>query len=221
MVDELNQQVTWQSRAFSWAAANKKLVLLVTNILYLVLIGIIVASTYSIYNDQEIYNYFATNRAWFGRVALVILLIVITPGILGRFGIDIKVSRILTLYRRRLGILVFLLALTHYNIITLPRIAGIETFSFQLPLFQTLGFNALVLLLVLFVTSNDFGVKKLGRWWKRIHRLVYVILLLVLLHTALQRVSIWSILAGIFFGLEIISFAYAYVKGRSFFNKPI
>jgi DMSO/TMAO reductase YedYZ heme-binding membrane subunit len=221
MIDKLNQQTTWQSRAFSWAATNKKLILFVTNVLYLALIGIIIASTYSIYNDQEIYNYFALNRAWFGRVALVILLIVITPGILGRFGIDIKVSRILTLYRRRFGILVFLLALTHYNIITLPRIAGIESFSFQLPLFQTLGFNALVLLLVLFVTSNDFGVKKLGGWWKRIHRLVYVILLLVLLHTALQRVSIWSVLAGIFFVLEIISFIYAYLKGGSFFNKPI
>jgi len=215
----IEKQKTWQDRAFSWAAGNKPFILLITNILYLALIGITLVSAYSIYNDQEIYNFFAINRAWFGRIALLVLLFVLLPGIIGRFGIDIKVSRIITVYRRRLGILVFLLALTHYNIITLPKITGLEPFSF--PLFQIIGFNALVLLSILFLTSNDFSVKKFGKWWKWIHRLIYVILFLVLLHTAFQRTSVWSILAGVFFAAEISSFMYAYVKGGSFFNKPL
>jgi len=214
----MENQKTWQDRAFSWAAVNKPLVLLVTNIMYLVLIGIILATTYSIYKDQEIYNFFAVNRAWFGRLALLVLLIVITPGIIGRFGIDIKISRIVTLYRRRLGILVFLLAFTHFHIISLPRQAGIE--SLTIPLFQAFGIATLLLITLLFLTSNNFSVKRLGSWWKRLHRFVYVILLLILFHTALQRISIWSILAGIFFTMELVSFAYAYIKGGSFFNKP-
>lgn len=215
----IEKQKTWQDKAFEISVSNKSSVLIVTNILYLLLVSISIVSAYSIYNDQEIYNYFAINRAWFGRIALLVLLIVVTPGIIGRFGIDIKISRVITLYRRRLGILVFFLALTHFNIITLPRVAGIESFSF--PLFQIIGFNALVLLSILFVTSNNLSIKRLGSWWKWVHRLVYVILLLVFLHTALQRTSVWSILAGIFLALEISSLIYAYIKGGSFFNKPL
>ena len=214
----IEQQRTWQDGSFEWFARNKRLVLIVTNILYLILLGIILTTTYSIYNDQSIYNLFAINRAWFGRVALIVLLLVITPGIIGRFGIDIKVSRIITLYRRRLGILVFVLAFTHFHIITLPRQAGLEPAT--LPIFQIIGFMALALLFFLFVTSNNFSVKRLGKWWKRLHRIVYVVPLLLLFHTAFQRISIWSILAGIFFVLEFSSFIYAYVKGGSFFNKP-
>jgi len=214
----IEQQRTWQDSAFEWFARNKRLVFIVTNILYLFLLGIILATTYSIYNDQGIYEYFAIKRAWFGRIALLVLLLVITPGILGRFGIDIKVSRIITLYRRRLGILVFVLAFTHFHIISLPRSAGLE--SSMIPIFQRLGFMALVLLFFLFVTSNNFSVKRLGKWWKRLHRFVYVVPLLLLFHTAFQRISIWSILAGIFFVLELGSFIYAYVKGGSFFNRP-
>ncbi len=217
----IEKQKTWQDKAFSWAVENKSLVLLFTNILYLSLIGVTLVSAYSIYNDPEIYNFFATNRAWFGRIALLVLLLVITPGIIGRFGIDIKISRIITVYRRRLGILVFLLALTHYNIITLPRIAGIEPFVFPMPVFQTIGFLALVMLAFLFLSSNDLSVKRFGKWWKWLHRLIYVILFLVLLHTSLQRTSVWSILAGVFFAAEIGSFIYAYIKGGSFFNKPL
>jgi len=214
----MDKQKTRQTKLFEWFVRNKPFVLIVTNIFYIVLFGIILATTYSIYNDQNIYNFFAINRAWFGRVALLTLLLVITPGIIGRFGIDIKVSRIITVYRRRLGILVFVLAFTHFHIISLPRQAGLE--SSMIPIFQRIGFIALILLLFLFVTSNNFSVKRLGKWWKRLHRIVYVVPLLLLFHTAFQRISIWSILAGIFFVLELGSFIYAYVKGGSFFNKP-
>jgi sulfoxide reductase heme-binding subunit YedZ len=102
----------------------------------------------------------------------------------------------------------YLIVLTHYHLVNLPKIAGIEPFTLSFPLFQSVGFFALVLLSFLFITSNNFSVKKLGKWWKRIHRLIYVILLLVLIHTALQRVSIYSVLAAFFVSLEIASLIY-------------
>nr|WP_024309371.1 protein-methionine-sulfoxide reductase heme-binding subunit MsrQ [Pseudomonas sp. P818] len=44
------------------------------------------------------------------------------------------------------------------------------------------GALAFVGLLALAVTSNRFSIRKLGRKWKTLHRLVYAILLLALLH---------------------------------------
>ncbi|MEX0622035.1 MAG: ferric reductase-like transmembrane domain-containing protein [Candidatus Woykebacteria bacterium] len=202
---------------FEAFARNSSVVHLFTNALYLVLVGVVLVTAYSIYNDQEIYNFFAVKRAWFGRAALSVLLVVITPGIIGRLGIEFKISRIITLYRRRLGILVFLLAFTHYHLVTLPKLAGIE--PIMIPLFQIFGSSALMILFFMFATSNNFSVRRLGKWWKPLHRLVYVALLLILFHTALQRISIWSILAGVFLVLELASFAYAYIKGGSLFNE--
>jgi methionine sulfoxide reductase heme-binding subunit len=46
----------------------------------------------------------------------------------------------------------------------------------------SLGFSAFVLLLPLAVTSNQAMLRKLGRNWKTLHQLVYVILLLGILH---------------------------------------
>ena len=46
----------------------------------------------------------------------------------------------------------------------------------------TLGFSAFVLLLPLAVTSNQAMIRRLGKKWKSLHQLVYLILLLALLH---------------------------------------
>ena len=213
------KQTNWQISAYKWSAINKPKFIFLTNTLYLLLIAVVLVTFYSINNDSEIYNFFAEKRAWFGRIALLVLLVVITPGILGRFNIQVRVSRVITLYRRRLGILVFLLSFTHFHIIGLPKLAGIEPNI--LPTFQVVGLTALVILSLLFLTSNNFSQRRLGKWWKRLHRLIYVVVLLILLHTTMQRVSIWSVLAGVFFALEIASLTYAYMKGRSFDNPTL
>lgn len=46
----------------------------------------------------------------------------------------------------------------------------------------TVGFSAFVLLIPLAATSNRFSIKKLGRRWQRLHKLVYVIAGLGVLH---------------------------------------
>jgi len=48
--------------------------------------------------------------------------------------------------------------------------------------FITLGMLAFVLLLPLVITSNNFMMRRLGRNWKRLHRLAYVIPALGVLH---------------------------------------
>ncbi len=48
--------------------------------------------------------------------------------------------------------------------------------------FITVGMLAFVLLLPLAVTSNRYAIKKLGRNWKRLHRLAYIVPVLGVLH---------------------------------------
>lgn len=46
----------------------------------------------------------------------------------------------------------------------------------------TLGFTAVVLLVPLALTSNRYAMRRLGRNWQRLHRLVYVIAVLGVVH---------------------------------------
>jgi sulfoxide reductase heme-binding subunit YedZ len=46
----------------------------------------------------------------------------------------------------------------------------------------TLGFSAFLLMIPLAATSNKLMIRKLGRKWKSLHQLVYLIILLAVLH---------------------------------------
>lgn len=46
----------------------------------------------------------------------------------------------------------------------------------------TLGFSAFLLMIPLAATSNQFMIRKLGRKWKSLHQLVYLVILLAVLH---------------------------------------
>jgi len=46
----------------------------------------------------------------------------------------------------------------------------------------TFGFSALMLLIPLAITSNNAMVRKLGKRWKKLHQLVYAIIILGVLH---------------------------------------
>ena len=46
----------------------------------------------------------------------------------------------------------------------------------------TVGFAALVILAALTVTSTDAMIRRLGRWWTRLHKLVYAAAILGVIH---------------------------------------
>lgn len=150
---------------------------------------------------------------WSGRAAVTILAIVLIPGILGRFGIQIKVTRVITFYRRQLGITTFLFSFTHGMLVRIVGRVALGWYPINRALlFEVFGTLALSLMFFLFVTSNDASVKRLGLWWKRLHRLVYVIVWFILFHTILQRVSVWSVIIGIVAIAELVSLLYTLVK---------
>ncbi|PST25333.1 protein-methionine-sulfoxide reductase heme-binding subunit MsrQ [Mesorhizobium plurifarium] len=92
-------------------------------------------------------------------------------------------------YRRALGLLAFYYVLMHfltYMVLDQTlRIPAILADIARRP-FITIGMAALVLLVPLAVTSNNWSVRRLGQRWNRLHRLVYVIALAGALHFAMS-----------------------------------
>lgn len=88
-------------------------------------------------------------------------------------------------FRRMLGLFAFFYVLLHFL-----TYAGLDQ-RFDLPVifedvverpFITIGFTAFVLLIPLAVTSTHAMMKRLGRRWQKLHRLVYVIAILGVVH---------------------------------------
>ena len=87
--------------------------------------------------------------------------------------------------RRMFGLFCFFYASLHFAIWFLLD----QSLDFQAMLhdvlkrpFITMGFLSLLLLIPLAVTSNAWAIKKLGRRWALLHRLIYVIALTVIAH---------------------------------------
>jgi len=90
--------------------------------------------------------------------------------------------------RRALGLYAFMYAALHFtvffvldyafNIREILRLAASQPFI-------VLGAISLLILLAMAITSNKYMMKKLGKSWKKLHRLVYLVGLLTVLHFAL------------------------------------
>lgn len=88
-------------------------------------------------------------------------------------------------FRRMLGLYVFFYACCHFLVWFI--IDHALSFSDMVEdiidrPYITFGFSALMLLIPLAITSNNAMVRKLGKRWKKLHQLVYVIIILGVLH---------------------------------------
>jgi sulfoxide reductase heme-binding subunit YedZ len=88
-------------------------------------------------------------------------------------------------FRRMLGLFTFFYASLHFlTFIWFDHffdLAEMVSDILKRP-FIAMGFSAFVLLVPLALTSNDFMLRKLGRRWSVLHRLIYLIAVLALLH---------------------------------------
>ena len=88
-------------------------------------------------------------------------------------------------FRRMLGLYVFFYACCHFSIWFIAdhgfNFGGMIEDIVDRP-YITIGFSALVLLIPLAITSNNAMVRRLGKRWKKLHRLVYLITGLGVLH---------------------------------------
>ncbi len=110
----------------------------------------------------------------------------------------------LILVRRMLGLAALAYILMHFALYTLSLHFDLERVASEIVLriYLTIGFVALVGLCLLGVTSTDAMIRRIGpQRWTRLHRLVYGITVLGLLHYFLQAkidVTAPTLVAGLF-----------------------
>jgi sulfoxide reductase heme-binding subunit YedZ len=114
----------------------------------------------------------------------------------------------ITLIRRMLGVTTFAYALTHFTLYIVNSKYDLAFVASEIVLrfYLTIGFVALIGLSLLAATSFDSAVRKLGKKWKMLHRLVYAIAVLGLLHYFIQSkidVTPAALMAGFFILLMI------------------
>jgi len=108
--------------------------------------------------------------------------LVITP-LRDLFGIN------LISYRRAVGLLAFYYGLAHFAVyLTLDRgliLSSIAGDILKRP-YIMLGMAGLIMLIPLALTSNQWSIRRLGQRWNRLHKLVYPVLIVAVLHYALS-----------------------------------
>ena len=114
-----------------------------------------------------------------GKIALQLLVAVLALTPLRRFA-GVNLLR----FRRALGVLVFIYAALHllvWLVLDVQIAAEIGADIVKRP-YVTVGFTAFLLLVPLAVTSNDLSVRRLGRRWRDLHRLIYPAAILAAVH---------------------------------------
>ena len=148
-----------------------------------------------------------------GKTALVFFAILLSPGIFKRFEVRNRILGLIMIFRRQLGISMFLFVAIHgLTVSLLPRIKNAALLEFSV--FELFGLSAFILLFFLFLSSNDISQAKLGKWWYLLHRLVYIIMWLILIHVAIQRISLWTALASVLVVSEMAGIIYSNLKKR-------
>lgn len=109
----------------------------------------------------------------------------------------------LILVRRMLGLAALGYALVHFSLYVLDQKFDLAKVASEIVLriYLTIGFVALLGLSVLGGTSTDAAIRRLGGRWQRLHRIVYGIGVLALIHFFLQSkvdVSQPVLMAGFF-----------------------
>jgi sulfoxide reductase heme-binding subunit YedZ len=109
----------------------------------------------------------------------------------------------LILVRRMIGVAAFAYALAHFALYWVDQAFDVVKIATEIALriYLTIGFAALLGLAALAATSTDKMVRRLGRRWQTLHRLVYVIALLAVIHFCMQsKLDLWepTVMAGVY-----------------------
>ncbi len=136
---------------------------------------------YDAYSNQLTANPIRENAIRTGRTAITLLLIsLLSTPLINILGLSSFLS-----IRRTLGLYAAFYASLHFaNFIGLDysfdwgEIGGV----IQQQLFLIIGLTAFLSIIPLAVTSLPILQKSLGKWWKRLHRIIYLTVFLVILH---------------------------------------
>ena len=203
------------NKFFSLVVKHREFIITCFKVLYAILIVVTFIGGWSLYwvDDHAALFLDIGNKA--GETALLLYILTLIPGIARRLQIRSKLISLLMIFRRYIGIAMFLFVWMHF---WFER--GVDWFlhgtllsSSPVP-FELMGFLAGSISLAFALTSNDWSTKKLGVWWGRLHALTYTLVWIIFLHVALQKISIWTVLIGGTAVLVLISHLYPRLKKR-------
>jgi sulfoxide reductase heme-binding subunit YedZ len=114
----------------------------------------------------------------------------------------------LLLLRRMLGLTALAYAVAHFSLYIVDQNGNLLVVASEIVhrFYLTIGFTVLLGLIALGSTSTDAAIRRMGRWWKRLHRLSYPLGVLALLHYFIQvkaNVSEPVFVAGLFVWLML------------------
>jgi len=151
--------------------------------------------------------------AFSGKFAIWVFWAIAAAGILQRFQVKgglQKIQLFLMKYRRYLGIIMFNFSFIHF--MWMRGFSMIQNgIPAMVPLYQIFGTISFILLIPLVLTSNNYSVKKLGKFWKKLHYLVYPVMFLLVFHTALQGQDyalIYGLPSAIILAIQLYSHIY-------------
>ncbi|PIY80872.1 MAG: hypothetical protein COY80_00445 [Candidatus Pacebacteria bacterium CG_4_10_14_0_8_um_filter_42_14] len=147
----------------------------------------------------------------FGTLGFLLYVSTLAPSLIRRLKIPLlqPIGVVLMVFRRHLGILMFLSIYLHQFFTTTLIALVIAKFNFSqfapnLLSHHIVGYVALGILFPLWLTSNDFSVKRMGKWWKVLHRFTYLAMFFIMVHVALVGEPLYAITLGMIAILEII-----------------
>jgi sulfoxide reductase heme-binding subunit YedZ len=115
-------------------------------------------------------------------------------------------------FRRMLGLYAFAYATLHLAAYLVLDLRGYWTMIFEEIVkrpYITVGFLAWLLLVPLAVTSTKGAIRRLGRNWARLHKLVYAIAVLAVLHfwwivkTDVREPALYAAILGVLLGWRV------------------
>jgi sulfoxide reductase heme-binding subunit YedZ len=91
--------------------------------------------------------------------------------------------------RRTLGVAAACYALTHFSLYNLDQMFRLDVVASEIALrfYLTIGFTTLIGLIALGSTSTDAAVRRLGPRWTTLHKAIYVLSVLAVVHFTLQK----------------------------------
>lgn len=126
-----------------------------------------------------------------GQWSIAFLLLALAVSPLRRFTPSANWFRVITQQRRAIGVASFAYALLHTLVyLEYKWGAGLILTEALRPGLAT-AWLAMLVMLALALTSNDYSVQRLGRSWKTLHRLVYPAAALSFLHWFLSSINLW------------------------------
>ncbi len=142
----------------------------------------------------------------FGVLSLLLYGFSLLPGIVKVVLPHYKSSqpnRWLLKYRRHIGVASFAFALTHSILIMAVR--DISMMAPSTYVNYATGLVSFGIMIILTATSNDYSVKQLRQQWRLLHKLTYLLLIILPLHLWVTMKGDWSHLTPIsIFALALI-----------------